>query len=81
MARRPKVTLNMKKRACRFTEEGVVYIDFRKVKVLNRYVTDTGSIIPRRTSGTSAKMQRQLSTAIKRARHLALMPYASKAAR
>lgn len=81
MARRTKVNVTLKKRSCRFTEEGVVYIDFRKVKVLNRYVTDTGSIIPRRTSGTSAKMQRQLSTAIKRARHLALMPYASKAAR
>ncbi len=70
-----------KKRSCRFTEDGIVYIDFKKVKTLNRYVTETGAIIPRRTSGTSAKMQRQLSTAIKRARHLALMPYSSEAAR
>lgn len=81
MGRRPKEALDTKKRACRFTEDGIVYIDFKKTKVLGRYVTDTGSIIPRRTSGTSAKMQRQLSTAVKRARHLALMPYASKAAR
>lgn len=71
------MALSTRKRTCRFTEEGIVYIDFRKVKMLNRYVTETGSIIPRRTSGTSAKMQRQLATAIKRARYLGLMPYAS----
>ena len=75
------MALSFKKRTCRFTEEGVVYIDFRKVKVLSRYVTEQGAIIPRRTSGTSAKHQRQLQTAIKRARHLALMPYASEIAR
>lgn len=75
------MAITFKKRTCRFTEEGVVYIDFRKVKVLTRYVSEQGALIPRRTSGTSSKHQRQLQVAVKRARHLALMPYASDIAR
>ena len=59
----------------------MVYIDYKNEKLLTRFVTEQGKIIPRRTSGTSAVFQRQLTTAIKRARHLALMPYVHDQAR
>ena len=55
--------------------EGIEYIDFKNEKKLMRFTTEQGKIIPRRTSGTCAKHQRQLTRAIKRARHLALMPF------
>ncbi len=64
-----------KKRICRFCESGIRYIDFRDDKRLMRFTTEQGKIIPRRTSGTCAKHQRQLVRAIKRARHLAIIPY------
>ena len=70
-----------KKRICRFCEEGLSYIDFRDDKKLIRFTTEQGKIIPRRTSGTCAKHQRQLVRAIKRARHLALIPYIAEMAR
>ena len=70
-----------RKRVCRFTEEGIPYIDYKDEKLLSRYTTDQGKIIPRRTSGISAKHQRMLSTAIKRARHLAILPYVSEMTR
>jgi len=70
-----------KKRICRFCEENVFYIDFRNEKRLSRFTTEQGKIIPRRTSGTCAKHQRQLVQAIKRARHLALIPYIAEMAR
>ncbi|NKB39192.1 MAG: 30S ribosomal protein S18 [Gammaproteobacteria bacterium] len=64
-----------RKRYCRFTAEGVVEIDYKDLATLKAYVTETGKIVPSRISGTKAKYQRQLSTAIKRARFLALIPY------
>jgi len=64
-----------RKRYCRFTAEGVVEIDYKDLATLKAYVTETGKIVPSRISGTNAKYQRQLSTAIKRARFLALIPY------
>lgn len=64
-----------RKRVCNFCQEGVVYIDFKDEKKLMKYLTEQGKIIPRHTSGTCAKHQRQLATAIKRARHLALIPF------
>lgn len=70
-----------KKRICRFCEEKVDFIDFKDTKRLSRFTTEQGKIIPRRTSGTCAKHQRQLVTAIKRARELALIPYVSDFAR
>ncbi|MBD3289915.1 30S ribosomal protein S18 [candidate division KSB1 bacterium] len=70
-----------KKRICRFCEGGVKYIDFKDDKKLNRFTTEQGKIIPRRTSGTCAKHQRQLVRAIKRARHLALIPYIAEIVR
>jgi len=64
-----------KKRICRFCSAGEDYIDFKDEKRLVRFLTEQGKIIPRRTSGNCAKHQRQLANAVKRARHLALLPY------
>lgn len=69
------------KKVCRFTENHIKYIDYKDVKMLQRYVTEQGKIIPKRITGTSAKYQRQLSAAIKRARHMALLPYVSDTVR
>lgn len=70
-----------KKRVCRFSEEGIPYIDYKDEKLLMRYTTEQGKIIPRRTTGICAKHQRMLATAIKRARHLAILPYVSEMTR
>ena len=64
-----------RKKYCRFTAEGVKEIDYKDLDVLREYVTETGKIVPSRITGTKAKYQRQLSTAVKRARYLALLPY------
>ncbi|PLA74346.1 30S ribosomal protein S18 [Hydrogenovibrio sp. SC-1] len=64
-----------RKKFCRFTVEGVKEIDYKDLDTLRSYITETGKIVPSRITGTCAKYQRQLSTAIKRARYLALLPY------
>ena len=64
-----------RKRYCRFTAEGVDEIDYKDLNTLKNYVSESGKIMPSRISGTKTRYQRQLSTAIKRARYLALMPY------
>ncbi|SUO94396.1 30S ribosomal protein S18 [Suttonella ornithocola] len=64
-----------RKRICRFTQEGVNEIDYKDLETLKGYVTEVGKIVPARITGTNAYYQRQLATAIKRARFLALMPY------
>jgi len=64
-----------RKRYCRFTAEGVEEIDYKDLNTLKSYVTETGKIVPSRISGTKARYQRQLATAIKRARYLALIPF------
>jgi small subunit ribosomal protein S18 len=64
-----------RKKFCRFTAEGVTEIDYKDLVTLRQYVTETGKIVPSRITGTKARYQRQLSTAIKRARFLALLPY------
>ena len=69
------------KKYCRFTRDKIKYIDYKDVKFLQRYVTEQGKIIPKRITGTSAKYQRQLALAIKRARHMALLPYVSDTVR
>ena len=66
-----------RKRICRFCENRVEYVDYKDPKKLIKFTTDVGKIIPRRTSGTCARHQRQLVKAIKRARHLALLPFVS----
>lgn len=64
-----------RKRFCRFTAEGVKEIDYKDLDLLRQYVSETGKVVPSRITGTSAKYQRQLATAVKRARFLALLPY------
>ena len=70
-----------RKRICRFCESRTLYVDYKDPKKLTKFTTDVGKIIPRRTSGTCARHQRQLVKAIKRARHLALIPFVSDYAR
>lgn len=70
-----------KRRICRFCEENALYVDYKDEKVLQRFITEQGKIIPRRTSGTCANHQRILNTAIKRARHLALLPFVADVSR
>lgn len=64
-----------RRKFCRFTAEGVKEIDYKDLQTLKNYVTETGKIVPSRITGTKAKYQRQLATAVKRARFLALLPY------
>jgi len=64
-----------RKKFCRFTADGVKEIDYKDLSTLKNYVTESGKIVPSRITGTHARYQRQLSTAIKRARYLALLPY------
>ncbi|MCF6181334.1 30S ribosomal protein S18 [Lutibacter sp.] len=63
------------KKYCRFKKNGIKYIDYKDAKFLLYLVNEQGKILPRRLTGTSLKYQRKVSVAIKRARHLALMPY------
>ena len=67
-----------KRRYCRFTEEGIEEIDYKDVKLLKDFITEAGKIVPSRVTGTKARYQRQLSTAIKRARYVALLPYSNQ---
>ena len=69
------------KKICRFTQNNIKYIDYKNIKLLQKYTTEQGKIIPKRITGTTAKYQRQLSIAIKRARHMALLPYVSDTVR
>ena len=64
-----------RKKVCYFTQNHIEHIDFKDVDLLRKYVTDRGKILPRRATGTSAKYQRKLAIAIKRARHMALLPF------
>ncbi|MCZ6469980.1 MAG: 30S ribosomal protein S18 [Gammaproteobacteria bacterium] len=64
-----------RKRFCKFTAEGTIQIDYKDLETLKEYITETGKIVPSRVTGTKARYQRQLATAIKRARFLSLLPY------
>ena len=64
-----------RKKYCRFKKAGIKYIDYKDPDFLMRFVNEQGKILPRRITGTSLKYQRKVSQAIKRSRHLALMPY------
>ena len=64
-----------RKKFCRFTAEGVKYIDYKDLATLKGYITETGKIVPSRITGTKSFYQRQLAVAVKRARFLALLPY------
>ncbi|WP_339338923.1 30S ribosomal protein S18 [uncultured Oceanicoccus sp.] len=64
-----------RRKFCRFTAEGIDQIDYKDLDTLKAYISETGKIVPSRITGTKAKYQRQLSSCIKRARFLALLPY------
>ncbi|MFN5371665.1 MAG: 30S ribosomal protein S18 [Bacteroidia bacterium] len=64
-----------KKKYCRFKKSGIKYIDYKDADFLLKFVNEQGKILPRRLTGTSLKFQRKVSQAVKRARHIALMPY------
>lgn len=64
-----------RRKFCKFTAEGTTEIDYKDLNTLRQYITETGKIVPSRVTGTRARYQRQLATAVKRARYLALLPY------
>jgi len=64
-----------KKKYCRFKRNNIKYIDYKDPEFLKRFLNEQGKILPRRLTGTSLKYQRKVACAIKRARHLALLPY------
>jgi small subunit ribosomal protein S18 len=67
-----------RRRYCKFTAEGIKEIDYKDLNLLKGFITETGKIVPSRITGTSARYQRQLATAVKRARFLALLPYSDQ---
>ncbi len=70
----PSVEIN-KKKYCRFKKNGIKYVDYKDPEFLKKFLNEQGKILPRRITGTSLKYQRKVGQAIKRARHLALLPY------
>ena len=64
-----------RRKFCKFTAEGVTEIDYKDLNTLRQYLTENGKIVPSRITGTKAKYQRMLTSAIKTARYLALIPY------
>ncbi len=66
-----------RKKICYFTKNHIKYIDYKDVDLLKKYISPSGKITPKRITGTSAKYQRRLATAIKRARYMALLPFVS----
>lgn len=64
-----------RKKVCYFTKNNITVIDYKDLELLKRFISSNGKIIPRRVTGTSAKYQRILATAVKRARQMALLPY------
>jgi small subunit ribosomal protein S18 len=69
------IDTNKAKKYCRFKKSGIKYVDYKDADWLLGFVNDQGKILPRRLTGTSLKYQRKVSVAVKRARHLALLPY------
>ncbi|MGD2004865.1 MAG: 30S ribosomal protein S18 [Flavobacteriaceae bacterium] len=69
------IDTNSQKKYCRFKRSGIKYVDYKDPDFLLKFVNEQGKILPRRLTGTSLKYQRKVSVAIKRARHLALLPY------
>ena len=64
-----------RRKVCFFTSNGITHIDYKDIDLLKKFVSERGKILPRRVTGTSAKYQRKLTAAIKRARQMALLPY------
>ncbi|MFT4791635.1 MAG: small subunit ribosomal protein S18 [Arcticibacterium sp.] len=69
------IDTNKQKKYCRFRKSGIKYVDYKDPDFLMKLVNEQGKLLPRRLTGTSLKYQRKVATAVKRARHIALMPY------
>ena len=69
-----------RRKVCYFTANGITHIDYKEVDLLKKFISERGKILPRRVTGTSAKYQRQFTTAIKRARHMGLLPFVKEEA-
>lgn len=72
---RPGGFRKRRKKRCYFTDNKVKYIDYKEYELLKRFISDRGKILPRRVTGTKSNYQAELSVAIKRARHMALLPF------
>jgi len=68
----------LREKECVFTKAGIEYIDYKNTEIIERFTNDQGKILPRRVTGASSKFQRQLTRAVKRARHLALAPFVAE---
>jgi small subunit ribosomal protein S18 len=77
-ARRPRRQFFRKRKVCRFCTERADFIDYKRVDVLKQFVQDRGKLLPRRITGTCSRHQRWLTEAIKRARNIALLPFAAE---
>jgi small subunit ribosomal protein S18 len=75
MSGAPTSRFSRRKKFCRFSADGAAAIDYKDLAMLRNYITETGKIVPSRITGTKSFFQRQLATAVKRARFLALLPY------
>jgi len=64
-----------RKKRCYFTDNKITYIDYKNIELLKRFISDRGKILPKRVTGTKSRFQAELSVAIKRARHMALLPF------
>jgi len=64
-----------KKKYCRFKKSGIKYVDYKNPDFLLKFVNEQGKLLPRRLTGTSLKYQKKVAQAVKRARHMALLPY------
>ena len=64
-----------KKKYCRFKKSAIKYVDYKDAEFLKKFLNEQGKILPRRLTGTSQKFQKKVATAVKRARHLALLPF------
>ena len=76
--KRKRIVKRNTNKFCKFTAEGSDQIDYKDIDTLKKYITEAGKIIPSRVTGTKSHYQKQLATAIKRARFLALLPYTDK---
>tara|TARA_B100000795_G_scaffold169535_1_gene127796 strand:- start:1358 stop:1585 length:228 start_codon:yes stop_codon:yes gene_type:complete len=67
-----------RRRYCKFSAEGIKQVDYKDISILKDFITENGKLIPARITGTKSRYQRQLTTAVKRARFLALLPFTDK---
>jgi small subunit ribosomal protein S18 len=72
---RPGNFRKKRKKRCYFTDNKVTYIDYKDVELLKRFISDRGKILPKRVTGTKSRYQAELAVAIKRARHMSLLPF------